>query len=180
MSFLKEYLSRPLNYTCVYDERKNRIVAVPRTSNPSRHVMLTLLFVAVTVCLAAGMRMSVIWMLNAAIPGDSYPWWATALDSTASALVLVIMFVSVSPRLGMFPGFLGGKLVLTDSAVDKKLATLVQKNPRRLNVDWFKEWYGATAHQQETMWQQMKEALEKTDKKVKKQNRAKVQKVTTE
>lgn len=171
MSLLQDFRNRPLNYTCVYDERKNRIVSVPRTERPGRHIAYTLLFVAITAILAGLVRMGVQSGLRAALGPDNYPWWATALDSTSSALVLVVMFLSVAPRLGMFPAFLGGKLELSDSATDKKLGILIKKNPRRLNIDWFKEWYDAPAGQQEKMYQQMRAALDQTSRKSQKKNR---------
>lgn len=165
MPDLKEALSRPLNYACVYDEPKHRIVAVPRTQHPGRHVFFTLVFVLATFVLAGAARIGTKALLESMLAEGHYPWWATALDSTASALVLVFMFLSLAPRLGMFPGIRGGRLELTQSDPDKKLAILIKKNPRRLNVDWFKDWYTGTASEQEKMYVQMRDALEATKSK---------------
>lgn len=150
------------NFTCVYSSKNNTIYSVPRTPNNVIHVILTIFFTLLFLGLAGVLKTLANNALNALISGTDYPWWATALDSTVGALSLIVLFLIVAPRLGMFPGINGFSLQLDEkSPKDKKLGQLIKNNPKALNIDWMRDWYEAKTSVQEEMLQEMKNQLKK-------------------
>lgn len=92
------------------------------------------------------------------LPGG-YLFWS----SFTTLMVIVFLIVELSPRLGFFPGAFGGKLILSKSSVDRKLAKLIKKHPFKLNVDWFPQWAEAkTLSEQERIFSDLKEAVRGT------------------
>lgn len=176
MASIKENFKRELNYTCIYDKRKNSIVATPRTKSPFLHVLLTIGYVLLTIFLAGIARIGIEGLFREMISQEDLPWWAIGIAAFVSAVILVYMTVSLGARLGFFPRIRGGRIDLSDSPQDKKLAQLIEKHPRRLNVDWFKEWVVADKREQEKMYQEMRSALGYKTKAERKEERRQKQK----
>lgn len=150
------------NYAAFYDERRNMIVATPRARSIPKYTVRLLLF-----CVAAlflpGFALYWVNRLVAHLAGwdaNNLPGWYFFTGSLIALLTIVLLFSEVAPRFGFFPGAFGGKLVLSNTSVDRKLARLVKKHPFALNVDWFPQWAEAkTLYEQERILDDLKEAL---------------------
>ena len=86
------------------------------------------------------------------------------LAAIPAGIFLVWAFAVISPRLGMFPGIFGNSMRLADSENDIALGTLIEKNPGRFNVDWYRQWAEGTKIEQEKMLKTLRSSLKEAKK----------------
>ena len=171
-SILQQARTPGLNYRAMYYERTRRkkkieyternLVSVPPTSDALGHTFKTVGFVLVTLAISTGITTLGEMGLTALGMGEGT--LTNILAALPAGIFLVWAFAVISPRLGMFPGIFGNSMRLANSENDMALGALIEKNPERFNVDWYRQWAEGTKIEQEKMLKTLRSSLKEAKK----------------
>lgn len=147
------------NYTTYYREDKHKVHSVP---NHTSAVYISIMSVVVplgALIVSALIRLGMVWgmeNLGWVWEGWSFEFFAGVIQAT----ILVVLFVEIAPRIGLFPGLFSNHLQLDENSdKDRQLAKLLGKNQMLLDATWLEDWSKGTASEQKRMLDDMKKVL---------------------